>query len=326
MTRSILVLIALATIAQPCRADIVQDDGAATLVIVFGAEQPTIALSDLITVTLQVEGSKALRVHAPLDLPTGSKWTLMERSKPERRPDGPDRVRWRLVYRFAPQEPGDVPFLFPDVKFRDVDEQDQTSTWKVVTFKVTTQVTKLDRGSLRGVPDIETVPTPAAADLTWPKWTALGAASCLLAVGWFASRRWFRRGIPKSPAQWAQRELDRLIALKLPEQGRSERFVTLLSLLVRRYLERQHQLLARRQTTPEFLRQLEQQPDLSADEKQFLGSFLTRCDTVKYAGVEMPTDECRQWAESTRRVLIRRCSQAAQAGGNVPVEKFGQTG
>ena len=128
----------------------------------------------------------------------------------------------------------------------------------------------------------------------------------LLAALAFGLRRFLRRDSSRTSAQLALEAWDRLLAKKLPENGRSERFITLLTMLMRRYLERQFALPARRRTTAEFVQQLESCPLLSGEEKQFLTSFLERCDAVKFAKVDMSVDECRRWADSARQFLQRQ--------------------
>src|SRR5262249_42701292 len=98
-------------------------------------------------------------------------------------------------------------------------------------------------------------------------------------------------------------EWRRLMALRLPEQGRSERFITLLTLLVRQYLERQYALPARRRTTSEFLEQLARISSLGSEQKHFLASFLEQSEQVKFAQVSLTSDECQQWADAARRFL-----------------------
>lgn len=313
MKRLLLLVAAWCSATSICHADIVQTRGPSSLTIQHVGQTPTIALADTITVTLTVDGSSALRVQAPLELPRSSKWQLVERSKPEREPMGRERVRWRIVYRFAPRAPGALPFAFPEVKFRDGNEEDQSVSWDSVTFTVTTQITKLDHAAIRGVADVESLPAATPVGATWPIGVALAAAAALLAVAWYGWRRWFKRRAPKTPAAWALHELDRLVALDLPRRGRSERFITLLTLLLRRYLEKQFHLRARRQTTPEFLRQLDGQAEFTIEEKQFLTTFLSRCDAVKFASAEMSSEECSQWVAATAQFLRRRCSMVAQA-------------
>src|SRR5262245_33124104 len=108
MNRMPLSLIFLLVTAAPGFAGaIVKKSGAATLEVHFDGDRPKIALPDLITATLTIEGSPALDVFkAPLDLPTAGPWALVQRSKAQREEIGAAKVRWKLVYRFAPREPG----------------------------------------------------------------------------------------------------------------------------------------------------------------------------------------------------------------------------
>src|SRR5262249_4887264 len=119
--------------------------------------------------------------------------------------------------------------------------------------------------ALRDITGIEGAP-PAPPPVRWPYWLAIGIAStagvCL--VGW----RWGRgrpAGRSLSPDRWALAELDRIAALGLPETGEAERFHTLVSDVIRRYLELRFDLRAPQRTTPEFLRSLGEQSPLPAE-------------------------------------------------------------
>jgi hypothetical protein len=305
------LIVCLAVTARPCEADaITQTKGPASLEVV--SEEKTLSLADLITVTLTVEGSPALDVYgAPLELSAADPWLLVERSKAMRETIDPKRVRWRLTYRFAPREPGRIAFAFPVVKYRDGDEQ--TASWTPVSFDVHATVTTPDRADLRDITAIEELPPIAPSDQAWRVWSALAGSMLLLSAVVLGVRRFLRRKSLRSPAQFALYEWQRLVALKLPDQGRGERFITLLTTLVRRYLERQWALPARRQTTPEFLQSLEACAALTAEEKQFLTNFLQRCDAVKFAQAAMPVDECNEWADAARQFLQRRMAPSVRA-------------
>jgi len=296
---SVLCLIGL---ASPCSAGTIkQTNGPAALAIEF--ETRKLALADLITVTLTVEGSRALEVAAPLEAP--AKWLLVERSKAVRENVGAARVRWKLIYRFAPREPGDkIPFAFPEVKF--VDGEEQSASWTAITFEVASPIVAPDPSKLQDITAIETLPPiPPAEGTSW-FWPALGAVCLLVIVAVLGLWLLLRRVPSRSAAQVALYELQRLVAMKLPEKGRSERFITLLTMLVRKYLERQLALPARRRTTPEFVRFLRKCETLTTAEKEFLSSFLQRCEAVKFAHEGMSAADCGQWAEATRRFLQDR--------------------
>ena len=101
-----------------------------------------------------------------------------------RETNGPDRVRWRLLQRFAPTEPGPkIPFAFP-VKLHD-GEKEQTITFSLVDFNVTTQITKLDLSQLHDITEIETLPAIEPPDHSWRWWTALAALVTLAIMSAF---------------------------------------------------------------------------------------------------------------------------------------------
>ena len=293
---------------SPCSAGtILQKQGAASLEVRFDAEKPTLALADLITVTVSVEGSSALRRPiAPLDLPASAPWHLVTRSTDKRETIGPDRMRWSLTYQFEPRGLDKVPFTFPDVKYRDGASEERVAAWRPIDFTVTTRIGKADRSLIHDITDIETLPPIEPADNLWQWGAALAGLGFVLLVATLVMRKLLRHSKGRSQAEIALYEWNRLVAMKLPEQGRSERFITLLTMLVRRYVERQFALPARRRTTPEFVEGIAALTSLTDEEKQFLTHFLARCEAVKFARVEMPTVECAQWATASRQFLERR--------------------
>jgi len=128
-------------------------------------------------------------------------------------------------------------------------------------------------------------------------------ASALALAAWFLVRRWRRFAPPLPCDQAALRELDRLMAMNLPQAGRGVRFSFLVSTIVRRYLERRLQLPARRQTTAEFLAAMRQAPLLAPPQQELLRDFLERCDLAKFAGVAPTPQECQGIAASARMLL-----------------------
>src|SRR5207244_1939212 len=103
-----------------------------------------------------------------------------------------------------------------------------------------------------------------------------------------------------------------------------ERFITLLTTLVRRYLERQCSVPARRRTTPEFRNVLAPMAVLTIEEKQFLTAFLERCEAVKFAQEMMTPQECVRWAEAVRQFLEGRLK--GKANESLAVEKNAHSG
>ncbi len=99
------------------------------------------------------------------------------------------------------------------------------------------------------------------------------------------------------------RELERLRALHLPENGKFERFYTLLANVLRRYLERKFNLPARRRTTAEFLNEVPSIERFSVPQKDFLRTFLAHCDLAKFAGAQTSPEECGKLADEVRAFI-----------------------
>lgn len=297
--------------------------GIATLEVHF---ERTLTLADTITATLTIDATPTLEIKSPREFPASSAWLLVERSREERAVIQPGLIRWKQVYRCAPREPGEVPFRFPDVQVRSDEADVQTIAFDPIGITVKQPTVAPELSNLRDITAIEEGdPVPPPADRSWLAWSAAVLALILLSAG-FLARRWLGRKKIISAADRALYEWQRLIAKKLPEQGRAERFITLLTLLLRHYLERDLDWPARRQTEPEFLRTCVQSPRLSADEKSFLTEFVQRCEAVKFARVEMTAAECEAWALKVRRFLeLRRVpaiGKAGQAPASLPIEKF----
>lgn len=83
-----------------------------------------------------------------------------------------------------------------------------------------------------------------------------------------------------------ERAIDRLEELKsnnpaAPDEVKA--YYTELSDIIRRYLEERFGLRAPEMTTPEFLRSLQETPQLSSGQQESLRDFLNACDMVKFA-------------------------------------------
>jgi hypothetical protein len=124
----------------------------------------------------------------------------------------------------------------------------------------------------------------------WLWWT-LGAIA-VAALAWWAWRRWQKKRniaippllpLPHVIARGKLREAEQLL-------HDPNAFCVLVSNTIRQYLEARFSLHAPDRTTEEFLLEVTHSPQLSAEQKQTLGSFLEACDLVKFARFE-PTQE-----------------------------------
>jgi hypothetical protein len=150
-----------------------------------------------------------------------------------------------------------------------------------------------DLSQLRDITGIEQLPPlPAASQAAY--WLAAGAFLLLLVL--VAAWRWLRRPRPERsplPDEWARRELDRIEALKLPDAGDTERYATLISQVIRRYLQLRFSWRVPQQTTVEFLEALRRDARLSPDQQAGLRGLFERCDLAKFAPAALSPEECR---------------------------------
>lgn len=283
--RYLLLPICLAAAAGVGAAAYEQKEELATLRVDLDADADglfNVRLSDRVRVTLTVHGVPM----QPVKLIDSPDWDVRPEKPVTEMVEG--KSRWRQTFLAAPRKPGTL-MLEPQPVTVGESKQD----WKPVPVKVTTEVSRADVKDLRDVLPPEPAP-PAPPLLRWLAWgggAVLGVA--MLVVGWRTLRG--RRGKPPrplTPAEEALRELDRIDSLGLPFAGQSERYHTLIADAVRVYLERRHQLRAPRQTTPEFLRAVQESPELAESQRDRLREFLERCDVVKFAGEQATTDAC----------------------------------
>jgi hypothetical protein len=262
-----------------------------------------IRLSDVLEVTLTVDGRADLEVKAPRALTTAENWKVESPTAPIVISLERDRHRWRQLFLLYPLAPGRQVLDVQPLLYRERRGEWTTVNWKPIVIEVATSVTQADARNLRDITPIEEVPEPGGSGMGL--WLAAGAAAVVLGV--VVLLLWHRRRRPApaslTPRQSAFRELDRISALKLPDAGEVERFHTMLSNVIRRFLENCYGLPARRQTTPEFLRAMNSSNHLSPPQRALLHDFLDRCDLAKFAGDRPTSAKCRETEELARKII-----------------------
>ena len=118
-----------------------------------------------------------------------------------------------------------------------------------------------------------------------------------------------------SPIERAMYELDALLKKGLPGRGFYKDFYIELTMVVRRYIERRHEVRAPNLTTDEFLRAAESNPVFTREAIAELREFLQSADMVKFAGVEA-TPEMADAATSRAKVYLKTDATAFGNGRN----------
>jgi hypothetical protein len=320
----VLAGLALAGLLPPARiwaenepAPYVQEHRPGRVVIEGGTSQGdtmSVALSGSLRVVLTVEGGAGLEVEPLRSVTSPDGWSVRSPVEPPRTdPAGNGRVRWQQEYTVEPIKPGELPLTLAPLRYREAAGEWRTIPWDAVPVQVTTEVGSADLKQLHDVREPIRLPEPPP----WPRWP-LGAAAVVLVLGlaaglWLARRRRLPETPPLSPQAWALRELDRLQALNLPAQGEINRYHTLLSDVLRRYLELRFQLHAPRQTTAEFLRAVETGQQLTTTQQALLSDFLQRCDMAKFARAVPSAEECQAIADLARSFVVETGSPLSPA-------------
>ncbi|HAS81989.1 MAG TPA: hypothetical protein DCS43_04775 [Verrucomicrobia bacterium] len=113
-----------------------------------------------------------------------------------------------------------------------------------------------------------------------------------------------------SPRERALHELELLLGKKWVEHGRVKDFYVELTMIVRRYIERQHHVRAPEQTTYEFLQAITADPRFPSDVLGRLKEFLEAADLVKFAAAQPDAADVNN-AVSTARDYV-----SSDAAGN----------
>lgn len=176
---------------------------------------------------------------------------------------------------------------------------------------------------LRDIKPQASLPLPAI----WP-WVVGGLMVALLVAlvaGWFLRRWWLRRksalaNAPdlRLPHEVAFDELTLIERLNLPPQQRFKEHYTLISDVLRQYLEKSFQIPTLDRTTIEIRRSLKL-ASLNQDNKRMLVELLNQADLVKFAKVRPEITLAQNYLIQARRFVAEtRPSEVVSDNGNNP--------
>jgi len=156
-----------------------------------------------------------------------------------------------------------------------------------------------------------------------PMRTVAGYIAILIAVAalgfiiWTLLRRAHRkiRLMRMSPRDRALEELSELLAKKLIDKNQVKDFYVELTMVVRRYIERQHHIRAPEQTTEEFLAAVSSDPRFDDAVMLRLQRFLQAADLVKFAAYQPDQDNIRGSIDTAKDYITTDADQSEATDG-----------
>lgn len=110
--------------------------------------------------------------------------------------------------------------------------------------------------------------------------------------------------------------LEDLKSQDLPSRGMFKEYYTLLSGIVRKYIEDRFKVKAPEMTTQEFLSHLKTSYDFSVENKKMLKYFLNSCDMVKFAKYGPTLNETEGSFDSAKNFIDETKEAQASVPGN----------
>jgi hypothetical protein len=152
--------------------------------------------------------------------------------------------------------------------------------------------------------DIHDIRGPKFILPAWALPAALAAAVLLGLCGYYVWR-WSRRRRARvlTPFQMALQRLEEIVSLMQPASARE--FSTVVSDIVRTYIEQRFDVTATRRTTQEFLHDLLESAHATlASHRGLLGEFLQQCDVVKFAALSLTVQNMESLRQSARAFVL----------------------
>lgn len=162
-------------------------------------------------------------------------------------------------------------------------------------------------------------PMKVDADWTWV-YEALAIVAVATIAALLAYRWWKRRGKSAAPPEpelppglWALHEIDRRSRLPVCASGPAKPIFTLVSEVVRLYLERRYGISAIDMTTKECMLALQQRAP-GDDVIRWVQSFLDECDMIKFTRIEPSSD---RWATiwNDARLIVKMTTPDSELSG-----------
>jgi hypothetical protein len=271
--------------------------GAAVVTLTVWPEKPT--LGDSIWLRLEAKTEDGVTVELPFDQIALGRFQVL------RFVDEPGRVTYELAAPMSGKHR--IPPL------RAIVHDFRSGTGTGTSTEVLTEEIPIEVGTvLAEKTDAQLAPAKGAIDThvgAKPLWQYLAiglvpVGIALAAVLWIALRQRAVRHARISAWEMAMQRLADLERRGAPAPDEADAWFVELSSVVRAYVEGRYRLRAPELTTEEFLTEARRIPELGEAHRDRLGSFLERCDRVKFAGWRPQSSESLEVHGSARTFVV----------------------
>ena len=291
--------------------------GPATLDVKVDRKEITIA--DQIALVLDAKIPEDFEVEMPRFGEKLEQFGIKDYRNPPARLVDDGKLLYRRTYVLEPFLSGEYTIPVMKVQFWKKGQPD-SQKYELETEELTIQVKSLlpEKTAELEIRDISgpvSLPPPQRG---WIYAVVIGGIAFVLVVVvivvWWKRRRIFEFVTPKIPAhELAYRELERLLAEKLLDEGQIKLFYYKLSDILRHYIENRFGLHAPERTSEEFLEELRSSDVLQTDHKQLLKEYMQHCDLVKFAEYQPESEDIQKTFDACKRFIVETESSEALA-------------
>ncbi|MGH1363080.1 MAG: BatD family protein [Calditrichia bacterium] len=293
-----LLLLAIISILPLVGQSLIEVDAA--------VDRNRITIGDRIVYSLVIDRAENLDIRTPGDAANLGSFEIKDYSVAEPLvKDG--RVREMFTYTISVFDTGTYVIPPFPIAFMSPDSQQQFITSEPLEIYVESI---LKEGDI----ELRDIKPPFNLPGDWLKWLLIVGGLLLIAGlafgNWWYYRKQngegpvFRKEVIRPAHEIALEELDTLIQSDLLENMQHKSFFTMLSDILRRYVEGRYYIKAMEETTGELLNSMND-ADLSADDIEYLQKSLTNCDLVKFAKF-VPSEPQTQDTVKLVRAFIER--------------------
>jgi hypothetical protein len=204
-------------------------------------------------------------------------------------------VTFSAAYRFAAWDVGAQKLGLPDITVHSGDRTGFVSLARQTVF--VKSVLPADTTKRKPKPARPPIVVPP---FNWLPWLIALAALIAGYVLWRVFI-WYRRrrNAPLDPYSAAEKNFDRIVAMRLPESGEPERHAALMSDVMRTYLAARVPEIERSYTSSELLAAAPRIHSIARG----MGELLWRTDLIKFANLRVDRDEAERLGSSARELV-----------------------